>query len=393
VTCYTARKAGGSSLGGVNSFGVLLTSSELEGPPPSSDWSLWIRQGKAPEGNDGAGFGATFEADLAQLAELGVTEAAFTVEWARMFPNEGRVDDEALTFRRQVLEHAVSLGIAPWIVLVDGTLPGWFGADMGGFNDERQNLLVWSRQIDWVGENFGDVAAGWLPMREPVLNTLQRQFLATAPPGKTGAINATKAVRNVMLAEAEAWRLLKGTAPVATSVSARLVRGQKNNVKATPHAEWADELINKSWFHAINEGELRVGDMPTRRVDELRGAFDLVVVHPHSPIEVDAEGSWSDAPIPALEGLTTAAYEATERAGSRNVVWCADLSNVAENGQARTDHLDALVSAASETGAGWWQASPIDGWHWNRGFEANPGVISSDREFKTEAAVLSDIGN
>lgn len=370
----------------------MLTSAELEGPPPSSDWALWTRQGKAPDGSDGAGFGATFEADLAQLVELGVTEAAFTVEWARLFPTEGRVDSEALAFRRQVLEHAVGLGIAPWLVLVDGTLPGWFAADMGGFNDERRNMLVWSRQIDWVGENFGDLAAGWLPMREPVYNTMRGQFLATAPPGKTGAVNATKAVRNVMLAEAEAWRLLKGTAPVATSVTARLVHGSKDNVKAAPHAAWADELFNQSWFHAINEGELGVGDMPTKRVDELRGAFDVVITHLRSPIEVDGEGDWSDASIPLIEAMATAGFEATERAGSRNVVWCADQAKVAGDGQARSEHLAALVGAASEAGAGWWQSSPIDGWHWEQGFDSEPGVISSKRDFKPESDVLSRLG-
>lgn len=375
----------------VTPIGAFLTSAELEGPPESSDWSLWIRRNKAPEGADGAGFGANFAQDLKQLADLGVTEAAFTIEWARLFPAEGQLDHEALAFRRQVISYAAELGIAPWLVLVDGTLPGWFAYDMGGFNDDRGNLLVWSRQIDWVGENFGDLAAGWMPMREPVYNTLKSQFLGTAPPGKTGAINATKAVRNVMLAEAEAFRILRGSAPLASSVTAQLVRGQKDDVKAAPHAHWAGELINRSWFHAINEGELRVGDMPTKRVDELRGASELVVAHLRPPIEVDGTGGWDRAQIPLIEAMATAGNEASELAGSRRVVWSSDLADVTEDGRARTEHLGSLVDAATEAGAGWWQSSPIDGWHWEQGFGPRPGIIGSDRTPKNEASVLSDL--
>lgn len=373
----------------MKNFGALLTSAELEGPPVMSDWSLWTRNGKAPPGKDGAGFAQNWQQDLEQLAALGVNEAGFTIDWSRLFPAEGKLDHEAFAFRRQVIERAAELGIAPWLVLIDGTMPGWFSDDMGGFNTERRNGLVWSRHIDWVGENFGDLAAGWLPMREPVHNTLRGQFLGVAPPGKRGAINATKAVRAVMLAEAEAWRLLRGTAPVATSVTARLVRGQAENVKAAPHSDWADSLINRAWFHAINEGELAVGDMPTKRVDELRGAFDVVIAHLRPPIEVDGEGVWTDAGIPLLEALTTAGFEASERAGSRQVVFCADLADVTGDGQARGEHLAALASAANEAGAGWWQSSPIDGWCWERGFDASPGIIASDRSVKAEAGELT----
>lgn len=372
----------------MTSFGAFLTSAELEGPAESSDWSLWTRRNKALEGADGAGFGVNFAQDLRQLADLGVTEAAFTIEWARLFPAEGQLDREALAFRRQVISYAAELGIAPWLVLVDGTLPGWFAYDMGGFNDERRNLLVWSRQIDWVGENFDDLATGWMPIREPVYNTLRSQFLGTAPPGKTGAINATKAVRNVMLAEAEAVRILRGSAPLATSVTARLVSGQTDNVKAAPHADWADELLNRSWFHAINDGELRVGDMPTKRVDDLRGAYDLVVAHLRPAIEVDGTGNWDAGHIPLIEALATAGNEASERSGSRRVVWCSDLASVADDGQARSEHLGSLLDAATEAGADWWQSSPIDAWHWEQGFDSKPGIIGSDRTPKDEASVL-----
>jgi beta-glucosidase len=369
-------------------FGALLTSAELEGPGVVSDWSLWTRRGKAPLGEDGAGFATNWEQDLRQLAELGVKEAGFTIEWSRLFPTEGKVDHEALSFRRQIIERAKELELAPWLVLIDGTLPGWFSDDMGGFNDDRRNGLVWSRHIDWVGENFGDLAAGWLPMREPVHNTLRAQFLGVAPPGKTGAVNATKSVRAIMLAEAEAWRLLKGTAPVATSVTARLVRGEAENVKAVPHANWTDGLYNRAWFHAINEGEITVGDMPTKRVDHLRGAFDMVITHLRSPIEVAGDGGWSDADIPPLEALATAGFEAFEHAGSRRVAYCSDLSGINEDGSARVEHLAGMVNAASEVGAGWWQSSPIDGWSWEKGFDPKPGVIASDRTLKREAEGL-----
>ena len=88
---------------------------------------------------------------------------------------------------------------------------------------DRARGLLWPRHVDWVGETFGDLVDGWVPQREPLHWALRRHLRAEAPPGGRDLKAAVQAVRAAMLADGEAWRLLRGTAPVATWQTARAI--------------------------------------------------------------------------------------------------------------------------------------------------------------------------
>jgi beta-glucosidase/6-phospho-beta-glucosidase/beta-galactosidase len=66
------------------------------------------------------------------------------------------------------------------------------------------------------------------------------------------------------------------------------------------------------------------------------------------------------------------------------IVAAGSLADVADDGRARPDHLRAVLDLTAEAAAdtsvvGWWQSSPIDGYHWERGCSINPGLIGRDR--------------
>jgi beta-glucosidase len=334
--------------------------------------------------------------DLSLLAALGATSVTLTLEWAALEPQPGAHDRHEIDLRRQVLQGAIDRGLAPWVCLVDRTLPGWFADDEGGFDDDRARGLLWPRHIDWVGETFGDLVAGWIPQREPLLQALRRFWLGTAPPGRRDGLQAAKAVRDAMLADGEAWRLLRGTAPVATHQTARLVVPDPDEPGARAQAGAVERLLWHPWLSALAEGRLRVGDLPERTVDHLRDAFDQVVVQLRSPIRVDAAGRWLHHPRdrqPGPGGLVAwpdAIDEALARAVSetdgRPVVAAADLADVADDGRARPDHLQYLLGLPDQHGlAGLWLSSPIDGYHFASGFDLQPGILTRDRA-ETEAA-------
>ena len=144
-------------------YGVVLTATELEGCSPAADWSRWIARGRAPDSERGSprtGFASSWAEDLEQLAGLGASTVTLTLEWADLEPQPGDIDNAAVEFRRDLLRTASELGLTPWACLVDGTLPGWFADDEGGFVDDRARGLLWPRHIDWIGETFGDLVQG-----------------------------------------------------------------------------------------------------------------------------------------------------------------------------------------------------------------------------------------
>lgn len=374
-------------------LGAVLTATELEGCHPAADWSRWILKGRAPDSRRGTavvGFRDSWPEDLEQLAALGVTELCITLEWAALEPRRGEHDQADVEFRRDLLGAARRLGMSAWACLVDGTLPGWFAEDEGGFDDHEAANLIWPRHIDWVGETFGDLVDGWIPQREPLLWALRRNLLAAAPPGRTDPLKASEAVRSAMLADGEAWRLLRGTAPVATHQTVRLIVPDPDDAKAGPRAAALERLLWHPWVGAITEGRLIAGDLPERQVDHLRDAFDRVIIELRPSIRVDGEGRWHHHPAdltPGPRGLAMwpeaqaeAAARVLDEVGERPVVASGDLGDVADDGKARPDHQQAMGDIVDDLSlAGWWQASPIDGYHFGHGFSLQPGLLTVDR--------------
>lgn len=87
-----------------------------------------------------------------------------------------------------------------------------------------------------------------------------------------------------------------------------------------------------------------------------------------------------------IEILRRAADELEEH----EVVAAGSLAGLADDGRARPDHMQAMLAATDEAAAetsvvGWWQSSPIDGYHWEAGTTGNPGLIGRDRRESASA--------
>lgn len=389
-------------------LGAVLTATELEGCPPAADWSLWIRQGRAPAPDLSTSFTDSWREDLEQLAKIGLTSVQLTLEWARLEPRPGQYDESAIEFRRELFGAANRLGLTVWACLVDGTLPGWFSDDEGGFVDDRARNLVWPRHIDWIGEQFGDLVDGWVPQREAITWALRRYLRNEAPPGRTDGKAAAEAVRAAVLADGVAWRLLQGTAPVATYQTARAVHAEPDNIKAEAAARNLERLLWHPWLSALSEGRLLVGDLPPRTVDHLRGAFDRVIVELRPSILVDAKGRWRPHPpegtigprgwTPWPEAMAENLRRGAEELGGHEIVAAGNLADVADDGRARPDHQQAVLDLTSEAAAetrvvGWWQSSPIDGYQWEHGDTIRPGLIDGSRVEGAAAETVRSFAN
>ncbi len=358
-------------------LGAALTASELEGVADTADWARWIGSGRAPSSGDGAGFRTSWQDDLALLASLGMTEIMVTLEWARLWPTAASPDGGEVEFRRDLLTHAIELGMQPWGCLVDGSLPGWFADDERGFGDDRSRNLLWPRHVDWVGETFGDLIAGWVPLREPLQWAMWGNVVGATPPGLQRRRDGLKAAASMRSADLIAERLLRGSAPVATFVTGRAVLAERDNVKATPHARWLEEQLSSVWLHELAEGEGR-------------DAFDRVIAQLRPPIVVDGDGEWKAlGPRPDATSMLDGLEPVIAASGDRSIVAAGDLAGVADDGDAQVDHLRTLIDGVLELGGdGWWQTSPIDGWHWQHGFTRTPGLVDRDRTQRPATTAL-----
>lgn len=378
--------------------GAVLTSAELDGVSPAADWSYWGAHGHAPVSIDRGIDVDRWRDDLALVTSLGAGEVMVTAEWARLEPEPGRRDPVAVMLVRDLLTAAREHGLFVWLCLLDGTAPGWFTYDEHGFADRHARQLLWPRHVEWVGETFGDLVDGWVPIREPAHLGVRSRFLDLAPPGGTNPIKGAEAVRDLMLAEAEAWNVLRGSAPVATYQTARIFVPHRDpehrttNVKAARWvADW-DDLMHRPWLEALVDGVIQVGELPGRQAAALADAFDHVFVQLRPPIVLDGEGTWSPHPMTHLiDRLGEGLARVVDRVGERPVTAVADLAPAPNEQDAAADYLSELLAVASDVGInGWFQSSPIDGWHWEAGEQLSPGLIDRDRRPKEAAQPFAE---
>ena len=299
-------------------WGAGASSVSAEGVAPPADWSVWERDGRAPRSGDGAGFALDFRDDLAQLARLGLNSLRLTVEWARVEPAAGRVDNDALDRYLDITDAALAEGLGVWITLHHTSLPGWYLDDEGGHADETARRRWWARHTDRMAEAFDGRAAGWCPIEDPIGWAVRGYGLGTRPPGRRSAEATAEAAEGAMLALHEACRLLEsGPQPVmavfgAPTLHAAPIEREHADAAASETRRW-DELLWGTWTRALREGAVEVpGRAPVAAPYFEQGPELVGLIHDH-PVGVTEEGSAGELAgvDPALgRGLRTGAGRA-----------------------------------------------------------------------------------
>lgn len=392
-------------------WGTGASSTQCEGAAPRSDWARWEQLERVPRSGDGNGFAGRYRDDFAQYAEHGLTHHRLSLEWARLEPEEGRHDLGEVERYRAILEAGRDAGLAMWVCLHHFTLPGWFSEDLGGFDDER-NRLRWARHVDWVAETFGDLVFGWKPINEPMAFAATGWLLGMHPPGRTDLGDFHRMLEAMLLAQHEAWRLLRsGDQPTATilNLSPRYpgVRSRDPGEREAAQQMTAsyDAVTWNCWIRALRDGLVDIPGRPQREIPDMAGSFDLVGFSYYSADTVFADGTTGPYPAdarvgplgyaPWSEGLGIVLRRLAEELPGRALLVC-------EHGVGTTDdewrtHVlrESLIELerAIDDGVdvrGFFHWTGTDNYEWGHGFEVPFGLFDRDRQAKGSAALARE---
>jgi beta-glucosidase len=111
-----------------------------------------------------------WQRDLDLAAGMGLNAYRFSVEWARIEPEEGRFDEAALDHYEAVLDGAIERGLAPVVTFSHFTAPHWFAKKGGWLDDDSADRFA--RFCDAVMARFGDRIAVAVTLNEPNLPRL-----------------------------------------------------------------------------------------------------------------------------------------------------------------------------------------------------------------------------
>ena len=269
-------------------WGTATAAHQVEGGNTASD--LWLMEMAKPSlfadpSGDACDHYHRYEHDIALLKGLGFNTYRFSIEWARIEPEEGFFSQAALDHYRRMIAACHALHVTPMVTFHHFTAPLWFTRD-GGWEDAK-SVDRFARYCERAGGALGDLIAYACTINEaniPIMMTMirnasgdddarRRQALADAAkacggkperfaPYLSGNGHATAA--NLIAAHRKSYDIVKACAAGPVGITLAL-----NAFQAEPGGETlrdaADQAINAQFLEAA-KGDDFVGVQTYTRV-------------------------------------------------------------------------------------------------------------------------------
>lgn len=256
----------------------------VAGAAPASDLRRWGEARPEPPAAVPADWSTAYLDQVARLIDDGIGSVRLTLEWARLEPENGHRDPEAVEAFRRILETAREGGVAVYATLFDTSLPGWFSHDERGFTDRRSRQYHWARHTELVGEAFGDLVAGWVPVFEPSRWAYRGWVTGEGPPGRSddGEAFAANLEAGHLASIEAALRLRQTDTPVLSAqwtvplFPARPDPDTTATTDAQAMTTVVDDALWGCWQRLLDEGTLQVPGRGPVAVPRAREAFDVL---------------------------------------------------------------------------------------------------------------------
>jgi len=165
-------------------WGASMSAHQVEGDNTNSDWWAWEHSPKRvaelkKKGLDPSDFQSgkaadhyrRFRDDFALAEKLNLNAIRLSIEWARIEPEEGVFDEDALRHYVEVVRDLKKRGIEPIVTLHHQTNPLWFSKNYTWKSSRSVDLF--SGYVKKVVEALKDEVTWWTTLNEPKLIVLR----------------------------------------------------------------------------------------------------------------------------------------------------------------------------------------------------------------------------
>lgn len=150
-----------------------------------------------------------YEEDLDLCKKLYNNAVRLGIEWARIEPEKGKFDADAIAHYKKVLESAKTRGLKTFVTLHHFTNPKWV-ADLGGWTNHNISTLF-ANYTKKCAEEFGNLIDVYLTINEPQVYSLQTFLFAKWPPQKANPLKVLQVQFNFIRAHKKAYKIIKAT--------------------------------------------------------------------------------------------------------------------------------------------------------------------------------------
>jgi len=175
-------------------WGASTASYQVEGNIFTTDWAKAAEEGRVPKAGRACDHYNRYEEDFDIAKKLGHNAHRFSLEWARIEPEEGKFDEEAIEHYRKVILALKKRDMKPYVTLWHFTLPLWF-SERGGF-EQKDSPKIFARYARYVAEKLGDEILGISTMNEPNVFGSNGWLRGSWPPFKRFALTDAISITN-----------------------------------------------------------------------------------------------------------------------------------------------------------------------------------------------------
>jgi len=192
-------------------WGSATASYQVEGGISNTDWAQASDEGRLPPCGKATDHYNRFESDFDIAKSIGHNAHRFSIEWARIEPQEGIFDEKEIEHYRNVIQALKTRGMEPFVTLWHFTLPIWF-VEKGGFlNPDAPKLFA--RYCSFVTLRLGFEARFWMTINEPLVWASAGYLKGTWPPFKKTPTTFLKIFKVLALAHKQAYKAMKSNNP------------------------------------------------------------------------------------------------------------------------------------------------------------------------------------
>lgn len=149
-----------------------------------------------------------YEDDFDILTKMNMNSFRFSVEWARIEPEEDVWNAEAIEHYKQYVQSLKDRGIEPVVTLFHYSLPVWF-SEMGGF-EKRSNVKYFTRFSERIISELGANVRLIITINEPEIYAYESYAVGHFPPALHSKWKAWRVFNNLAYAHNQTAKVLHG---------------------------------------------------------------------------------------------------------------------------------------------------------------------------------------
>lgn len=188
-------------------WGSATSAYQVEGGIENNDWAQAAREGKVPPAGWATDHYDLYEKDFDLAKSLGHNAHRFSVEWARIEPEEGKFSEEAIEHYRKVIQALRARGLEPFVTLWHFTNPIWF-AEKGGFENKKAPE-VFARYCEHVVRRLGNLVKFWMTLNEPMVYVGESYWYRQWPPFKKNILKIIRVTNYLAVSHNVAYQKIK----------------------------------------------------------------------------------------------------------------------------------------------------------------------------------------